>query len=418
MRPVTTEPRRCLLATFAVVLLMASGARAAAGDDLVELLDGDSLKGRVVYEDEDVVVLRVGSHDREIARAEVKSVRSATRSLNALLDRLAAISPVDATTLLPLADEAQAAGLDLEARLFGLGALAAAPGNEAAATALDCKRKGAGFALKQGGKWIPTTELDAPDRDWKDRWVLETRHYELHTNLGLTQAVHLAFDLEGIYRTFFELFAGELRLLDVDEPMRVEVHADAGSYPEPGGGRPGYFDPSALTLMVDASRVQPLRILAHEATHGLFYSTTQRTRGAQGQIPSWLDEGLAQYLEYSIMRAGWVAVPTDFLVPELYAIHASAKDPHELKRLLTMDSGDFMASKDAQLKYAQAYTLVHHLLHTGNGARRPIFFDFVRRAYAGQSSMSDFKKALGEQDLEDFDEAWLADVRAVAGRRQ
>jgi hypothetical protein len=70
-----------------------------------------------------------------------------------------------------------------------------------------------------------------------------------------------------------------------------------------------------------------------------------------------------------------------------------------------MATGDFGVDNKSDLKYAQAYTLVHFCLE-GEGQRyRDRFFDFLRGVYLGKSSMSDFKEALGGKERE-LEKAW------------
>src|SRR6185503_7432507 len=110
-------------------------------------------------------------------------------------------------------------------------------------------------------------------------------HFRLRTNLGLREALSTALDLECYYRAFYALFASELRLFDVVEPMPAEVHADAKSYPEIAGKRRAYFDDAAFTLQVDASGGLQRSDVFHEATHELLFFTSERTKASVGKIP-------------------------------------------------------------------------------------------------------------------------------------
>ena len=49
--------------------------------DVVELLDGTKIEGRVVFEDKDKIVVLVGTREREIERAKVAGVQSIAGSL-------------------------------------------------------------------------------------------------------------------------------------------------------------------------------------------------------------------------------------------------------------------------------------------------------------------------------------------------
>ena len=81
---------------------------------------------------------------------------------------------------------------------------------------------------------------------------------------------------------------------------------------------------------------------------------------------------------------------------------------------MTFDSTDFLASSRADLKYAEAYTLVHFLLHAENGRRRPGFIAFLKSAFKGQASQTHFKDAIGGTDAE-IERAWRAYVKMISG---
>ena len=77
--------------------------------------------------------------------------------------------------------------------------------------------------------------------------------------------------------------------------------------------------------------------------------------------------------------------------------------------MLNFASGDFHDSSNVDLKHAQAYTLVHFLLHGDEGRHRAGFFAFLRGAYAGKASSTDFKSAIGAP-MEELEAGWTAHV--------
>jgi hypothetical protein len=217
-----------------------------------------------------------------------------------------------------------------------------------------------------------------------------------------------------VLRALYELIADELQLLDVQELMKVQIHGDDASYPEPGGGRDGYNDTGSQTMFINAVKGLPRDTLAHEAVHQILYMTTKRTKGARGAIPAWLDEGLADYVKYGIEgKAGRLKFTPGVIVRPYLRAQAEADKPYDISRVLNLERSDFFASTDTQLKYAQAWSLLHFWLHGQGGARRDSFFEFLRRAYRGQSSMTEVRDVL-EMDLDDFEEEWFAYVEEAA----
>ena len=394
------------------VFLLAS---VASPQDTVELEGGKKLEGRVVYEDDEVLVLRSGSRDREIDVADVVAVDSVARKLAGFLAVTEGVAASDTARNLTLAAQASAVGLDGEARLFWWRVLVVDPDHAEANRGLGHVRRGSRWLVPDGGRRLPLDRLGERRVDWGEAWELETTHYVLRTNLDLGSALAAALELERFYRTFFATFARPLRLYEVEEPMDVHVHADAASYPE-SGNEGGYFAPAENIARVDASRGLHVGTLIHEATHQLIHNTAERERAYSGSIPGWLDEGLAEYMEASIRGSvGATTVEVGAVNGAHFRAQAMAGKPYDLSRVIHFDSGDFTASTRRSLKYAQAYSLVHYGLHGEDGAYREGFLDFVRGAYRGKSSSTHFKKALGIRSEKDFDAGWSTYARSLGG---
>jgi hypothetical protein len=83
--------------------------------------------------------------------------------------------------------------------------------------------------------------------------------------------------------------------------------------------------------------------------------------------------------------------------------------------VLNFGSSDFAVNARADLKYAQAYTLVHFGLESDKGALRDRFLDFMRSARRGQSSQTHFADAMKMDDAK-IERAWQAHVKTFAGR--
>ncbi len=382
--------------------------------DMVTLTKGPPQKGRVVYEDRDILLLRVGTREKQFAQADITDVHSITRSLNTLLDRLGGAdagltTQAQAELLLELATFAQENDLPGEARLLFLKVLLTDPSNPDANAALGNRQKDGKWTYTHNKRGYSTTELEKVGKDWGDRWTLETTHFKLLSNLDIAATIDAAIDLERQYRAFYGLFQEHLRLLDiVEEKMLVELHGDKGSYPENTGGRKGYYDPASFTLYIDASTGLDPEVFAHEATHQILFVTTQRTRGAKGKIPAWMDEGLAEYFGAALTgRPGHVNFNFGTSNPGHFTTIRGADKRMDLNRVLTLEGTDFLASTDAALKYAESWALVQYGLHGADGSNREACLDFLKRAYEGKSSMSEFKKTISV-DPAAYEKAWFA----------
>jgi hypothetical protein len=407
--PVARVPAWCRPVAIAGLL---SGwlAPAHQAQDVVVLQDGTRVEGRVVFESQDKVVVRMGTKDREIEHAKVASVESILRSLHEALKWWDELEPTNLTAILDLARFCKSRGLEGEASVFAHRVLAADPKNEEAHLFLEHEKRGDGWIARDGNKRVPYTRLLELRKDFGDAWKFSTTHYDLTTNLDLEMASDLAIELELFYRTYYDWFGIDLGLYDVVDPMACNVHADKASYPE-STGRTAYFDNSNNVLVELAPEGLLLEVLIHEAMHQLFHNTANETRKGGGAIPPWLNEGMAEV--FSVSRTG---VPGRArydgrtIKAEHFVCHRAAKNPYDLGRILTFNAGDYGASSKADLKYAQSYTLVQFCLTGEGGAHRDSFLEFLRGAYQGKGSSSDFKSAIGSNERE-FEKAWSEFVK-------
>ena len=395
--------------------LLATLALAFGGEprppDRIELKDGGAVEGYVLLERKDEVLVLVKSRERTIPADEIASVRSAARTLAEILDRLDALGPDDAAGRLELEATCRDRDLPGEAEVLALGALCVDPGHEAAHAFLGHAKRKAGWTVRRGAKSVPFDKLLAARADLRDPWKLGTTHYALLTNLALRDAVAMALDLERFYRAFYRRLGEEVELREVFTPLGVGVYGDHRTFPEGLARRPAYFDPASGQVLVNAAAVDPRRALVHEATHQILHATAVATRRGLGEIPGWLDEGLAEYMAWSLAGGpGRVTFDLGAFADHHFEAHREAKKPYDLGRVLQFASGDFHGSSKTDLKYAEAYTLVHFLLHGEEGGYREEFFAFLRGAYEGRASSTDFKKAF-EASEKELEEAWNRHVR-------
>lgn len=392
---------------FFTFVALASLTLFAHAADRITLTDGTVLEGRIVYDTPGNLVILQGTKERELRADEATDVRSVERSLKLLLARWEQAPETNAIARLELAKVARAFELEGEARLFALGALIADPSLDAAHTFLGHEKKAGVWHVREDKRVFPFHEYDRVHADWKDACRISTLHFELRTNMPLSKAIAAALELELVYRAFFERFRGELGLRDVVTPMAAQIHADRLSYPG-GADRPGFFDTQLNTFFQDASPGYDPRTTAHEVTHQLLYNTASRTKAALGSIPAWIDEGLADTIGMSRSGVpGRATYAPTARAQSYFQIHANAKKPYDLSRVLALATMDFIISSNVALAYAQSYTLVHFCLNGADGKYRAGFFEYLRRCYAGKSSMTEFRDALAIKEPA-FEAEWHA----------
>lgn len=388
------------------VLASSSVARACA-QDLVKLVDGREVEGRVVLESPERVVVRIQSKEREIPAAQVAEVRSLSRSLAQALELWRKAPPKSTAAALDIARFCRSAKLEGEARVFAWTALSLDPRCAPAHEFLGHELRSNVWQVRGKQGSTPYDEYVLERLDFSDAWRLDTLHFALRTNLPLDQACAAALELEFGYQAFVRWLGEHVELFEVSEPIPVQVHADKASYPG-GDAQTGYFSPELNTAFLNAEKGFAPGSMVHEATHGILASTATRTRKAMGSIPAWLNEALADTAGYA--RSGSLGLPEyDFTrkVPFYFQIHVRAARPMGLERVVTLSARDFAASGHIALSYAQAHTLLQFGLRGEGGAHREGLWSYVRSCYDGKSSITDFKTALGiEGDV--FEEAWHA----------
>lgn len=383
-------------------------------EDRVLLNDGREVRGHVVYEDDTRVIVRVGSREKELERGEVEGVDSVVRSLDVVLSRLERVTENDTASLLDLARYARDHKLPGESRLFAWAVLAFDPSDAGAHELLGHRLRGETWHVRTSGRSYRFEDLHELRTGWGHAWEFETTHYVVRTDLELPDAVRIALDLERTYRDLYKMLAPELTLRDVLVPLRAQVHAEEVAFPESAGNRRSYFYPLEETLFVNASGGYEPHALVHEAVHQFLWGTGQRQSSGVAVLPSWVDEGLAEYYAAGISGVpGRLSVSAGAVFPHHFREHREAPKPYKLGRILALDVGDFSASSNLNLKYAQAYTLVHYLMHGGGPELRTGFFDYLRSCWKGKASSTHFKKAVGvkERELQERWTAYVADHR-------
>jgi hypothetical protein len=368
--------------------------------DAIELKDGTRLEGRVVFEDDRMLILSTGADERELRMTEVAYVRSVPRNLSAALDLYLREPPQHDWQWLGLSWFCESRGLAGEAEVCALGALLQNPASSVAHRLLHHEPSASGWQFRKGDRWLPFV-IDAQPRRWSDAWQIDTTHYALRTNLTLETAVRTALELELFYRSFMSQFGAPLKLHEILAPLTFQMHADRGSFPEIASGRGSYFDREQRRVLINAEGGLVRGLVFHEATHQLL-------AGLASNLPAWVDEGLSEY--FASLWANEAVRGREFpnaILKYHFATVAKAEKPYSLEKLLAMSSGDFIASKNAELKYAQAYSLVYFCLHGEDGVYRNGFFHFLRGLSRGKTKASDLLDALDVSEPK-LVNGWLA----------
>lgn len=385
--------------------------------DRIVLTDGTEVKARVLYEDDEVVVVRQGNRkEREYPRAEVAEIHSVERSMAQLLDRVSALRGTDdMDALAEVVAFADANGLPHEARLVRLYMLTLDPESEVAWAGLDARKGSKGWQLKDDKSWRSFDEYLEAHQSWKDRFELRSSHFVLESDLPLADNLRTLLTLEEFYRVFYEAMTAALRIYHFDELPLIQITKDKSQCPAPPVPRDAWFSVLYNTLNVYVPEEVDTRLIVHELTQGMLHNAFNNTLRKDGQVAPWVRRGLSEWFAGGV-KEGALHLEIDLEQPDtaLFERHAQAEQPIPLKQLLVMSPMEFEAGPKAELGAAEAYTLLVFLARGADRKYRDGLLQFVLASYQGKGSPSHFKKLVSE-DLDALEAEWTAWARLQAG---
>lgn len=293
---------------------------------------------------------------------------------------------------------------------------------------------GTTFRGPQTTQWLPAADADALRSDfWGRPWTITTHHFEITTNVPLSEAIAFGRKLEALHQLFFSLFAdviGRARLplaLRFADPklaprtsqkrMKVWYFADRreyidyfqrqfqrdesvslGYYMPPSEAKTFNIEPRSYFYRDTENPIDATSTLFHEASHQLLFESAGPSRFERNRGHFWVWEGLGTYFETlrehedgSLEIGGVVGArmrqARQFLIErgELVAIDT----------LFGMGRDAFLEKPGVYLNYAQSNALAVFLMHS-SADNRDRFLDYIRAAYDGRMQKSqDVQSTLG-----------------------
>jgi hypothetical protein len=248
--------------------------------------------------------------------------------------------------------------------------------------------------------YMVRVELLADDRD-KDAWTAKAKGW--------------AGELEAAREHIATLIPGASKKPGITE---VLIFADEEAYHDYADSDPlGSLIESAGMYMSDRRQIvvqgrkdpkEVRRILFHEACH-------EYARAAGLDVPTWLDEGLADYASGVAMEDGKITARGQVLGVRLEDLQAAMREgwggvPFE--QLLRSNQKEFYGALRS-LQYAQAWSLVHFFRHAKGGEYLSPFTAYLRELSKGSSPSDAGRAALGKLDLEALQAEWLEYVKTL-----
>jgi len=398
---------------LALLLALAAPGGDSRPLDTVELEGGAKLQGRVVFEDADEIVLRVGTNERTLSRKKLVRFDSRFADLRLIHKRWRDLAENDLAGTLALARRCREQKLEEAAQLFAWYVLSRSPKDAAAHEFLGHEKQRENWIVADGARRWPYEKLLELRKEWKDAWELSSEHYRVRSNLPLADAVTAVLDMECAYEAFYQLLGRPLRFHELVEPLQAQVHADAKSFPETVGDARSYFDHTGRVLLVNATGGFERGVVVHEATHQLLDACMQNTRSGRGDVPGWLSEGLAEYVRATTAGPPGRGLPVEGQF-DLVRFREFAQSTYDLGRVLNLGPDDFGSGPAISLRYSQSYTLVCWGLYGEGGQLRERFYGYLREACKGHSSSTAFKDEL-KLDERAIEKSWAAFVQTKAG---
>ena len=381
--------------------------------DVIELISGKTVKGRVVLELEDVIFVRIGTSERKIKRSKIKEFSSVFRAQWKVLEKLKKPGRGTTKSLLALADNCRQNKLPHTERLFCWRALLIDPSNDEVNVRLGHKKRKGKWRIPGRGGALSFDRAVKVRSDWGKAWELRSEHYRVRSSSGLRMVIDTLFDLEYFYHYSLRLWQDVLELREVLEPMMINVYKDDHEYPSLSSTAGAYFQPAANTVYLVGGElgVRPYALF-HEATHSLHHNTVSGTSRTRGALPAWLNEGWAEYMRgvISAGRSGSPSFRPGARIREHMQTIAGAKRVYDLHRVLNFKSSDYGASSRQNVKYAQGYVLFHYLMHGSTDAMLENFLEYLQSAVAGKGQASTFRRIF-RKDLKKIERAQQAYAR-------
>ncbi len=400
---------RCKALLLALFVVAASPGLWATGDerDIVYLTNGKQRSGRVLLETEDSIILLVKTREVVIKRAKIKRIESVARSQAELLQLFGQV-PDQAEGLWQLVEYCQENKLPHEAKLFCWRILSLSPDHAAAHAALGHKKNAKGWRLQVGRAWKTLVQAEELRGEWNQAWELRSEHFQMRSNAGLARTVRTLLELEQFYRSFYDIFQEVLELRELTEPIKIHFHKDRQEFPSQGNHTAAYFTPSANTLYTYMEPRGRPQALFHEATHALLYNLGGRARAGKGQVPPWLDEAWAEFMDACMVpgKGGRARLDLGRRNGMHLRVLREEKKTYDLHRVLNFNASDYQASTRQSLKYAQSYALFLYLMVGEESRYLPAFMEYLQLAMGGKGQASSFRR-LFAKDLTKIEKAYL-----------
>jgi hypothetical protein len=257
----------------------------------------------------------------------------------------------------------------------------------------------------------------------------KSRYYAIRADLPAEEANAWARHLDIMYEEFTRrlVMAGGLRRRS-PEVLNVLVFARQRDYLDTlrtqfgvnatGSGGMFFVTPRGSALAFFTENL-PRQRIAHVAQHEGFHQFAHAFFG--GDLPPWLNEGLAEFFGECIVEGGTVVIGQ--ASPQvLETMRRAAETGRHLPfvDLLQMDDARWNAAVragTAALQYQQSWSMVHFLVYGDGGRYQAAFQRMLQMVNGGTLPFTALRQAFGlatDADVRDFEARWVEHAKAAA----
>jgi hypothetical protein len=261
----------------------------------------------------------------------------------------------------------------------------------------------------------------APKTDDRGLRIINTKHYELHTDLDNPLAYEMARRMDVMYEEY-EKRMSEFKPAKDAPPLLAYLFTHESDYlsltKAAGRNTGGMFvsgpHPLLAAFLEGQGRDALRRTIQHEAFHQFAYFTISKN------LPAWLNEGLAQLFEEGIWtgRTFWLGqVPPR----RLRQLRADAKTHAlvEFNKFLAVSPEEWINNLNSNAErgavyYNQAWAMVYFLTEGGRADYHKKFVDYLMKLHNGEDADAAFKEAFNNdpQGFQDAFSQWGGRLKA------
>jgi hypothetical protein len=250
---------------------------------------------------------------------------------------------------------------------------------------------------------------------WNPGPEIKSRHYRILSDLSpeesrvYVQHLDLIFDEYAKRLSSLEQRAPEIPyvMMFAKEQDYLDVLRNRYGVNGTGSGGMFFITPAgaALAFFTESlPRSRVFHVIQHEGFHQYAHSKFV------GQLPPWLNEGLAEYFGEAIVIDGRLVVGQASIGP-VETIKKAIDEGRTIDflRLLTMTGDEWNANVrggNAAIQYMQSWSIVQYLSWADGGKYQGRFENYLRLIHAGMPSDRAFVQAFGTNDLAQFEGAW------------